>query len=1390
VKILSIVAVTIRNSLRKRPGLNIITKMLVHRHLLIKFLLAFAITICFVKNSTAQSVSITSPADNSIVTIGTTLNASALETPASSGYTFQSMSFAVDGGTSIPATSGATGNASIPTTGLSYGVHTLTVTAAFTKFLNPNKNPTNTITFLVKPVQPDITTGSYGFSIPITLKMSNTGISAGASLTAFPALVYIQSDSLKIGKVCGDKVQFPTGNGGGAAVGTNYDFAFTETGTNTELYYQVDTYDSVNGILLAWVQVPALTKTDKTLTFYFGSQSPSHSSAFSASTWPSDYLAVYHFSEGSPTATVLDATLHARNAVQANTAITNDEIHVAAGIPTTGGAYTFNGTSTSIIQNAGTFPDCTGQFTISAWVTYTGLSTSDNKLVSDQLDYSHGYKLSVRNSTIETETRTTANPSPGNIWDAGTPVTPNTWSYVQGEFNGSGFNNYLNGIYATVGAFKVGTSGTNSPPEAGNFLTMGLDHGTGTANGGFNDDHFFSGVMDEVRVSNIAKSADWIQAEYYNQKNPKLFTVCSTVGTSVSNAQTLKAGALICTWKGASGTNLTTAANWDLGAPDLSTGKTSLVIPAVGTNVYPKLAASASIYGLTIADGASLDLNGYTLNVGCNIINKVTTGGKGILDASILLGITSGNSANSTGTINWNGTIISQVYKSTNNVSNTAELSNMTVSNTNSSPGSVTITGGPMDIYNILKISQGNLVIDNPNSGNLTLKSNATQTAAVDVVPPAYSIKGLVNAERFLNGGGSSGNRGYRLLSSPVNQTADAAGTLIAPNTFGLFYLGLHSYGGTNNYSGAATMGIGGTLKGFSIANNNPTIYFYDETQVFNGRSFTLGNHAPVYAITSTSTGSGVNLITTSTENIGSLTNVSVPVGNGFLMYFVGPSSRTDAWATTPPVDVTMTANGHLNQGTIPVKLWTSATTLSYTTGTALTHPYPGLNMVGNPYPSTIDLSKVLSDNAASINGIYVLSARNSPNQIYLAYTANGTSAPNQGYAVSGEGFFVRATGTGKTLTFLETEKVPATQLTGAALIMSTPNTQAKTLSGKLPNSQNSLAAAEPQSDALTGLYMKIELDSTTYNYCGIYFRKDWSATFAEDDAKDMNATTGPVVMSSLSSDNIRASVNHMPDYTKGVNVKLYANAGTDGQYKLKIEDIRNIDTLYDIYLIDHYKKDSLDIRRYGTYLFDISKADTSSFGGSRFELSVRPRPLPAYKLLNFVAQKVTGGVQVSWKTEAESNYTGFVLQKQDGTTFNPLYTKQGDGGGIYTFIDPNPVTGSNTYRLQQDNIVGAISLSPAITIIYNPAGQAGLMNVYPNPTKATISVNVSSMTSAAPTYKANIYNSAGQLMMQRSVSSNSWTEDVTQYTPGAYIIQLKDNSGNLVGKSKFVKTN
>ena len=52
----------------------------------------------------------------------------------------------------------------------------------------------------------------------------------------------------------------------------------------------------------------------------------------------------------------------------------------------------------------------------------------------------------------------------------------------------------------------------------------------------------------------------------------------------------------------------------------------------------------------------------------------------------------------------------------------------------NSAAGTITLSGGPVDIYNTLTITKGNLVISSSPAA-LTLKSTATQTASVAAIP-------------------------------------------------------------------------------------------------------------------------------------------------------------------------------------------------------------------------------------------------------------------------------------------------------------------------------------------------------------------------------------------------------------------------------------------------------------------------------------------------------------------------------------------------------------------------------------------------------------------------------------------------------------------------------
>ncbi|SEO92214.1 T9SS type A sorting domain-containing protein [Mucilaginibacter sp. OK283] len=731
------------------------------------------------------------------------------------------------------------------------------------------------------------------------------------------------------------------------------------------------------------------------------------------------------------------------------------------------------------------------------------------------------------------------------------------------------------------------------------------------------------------------------------------------------------------------------------------------------------------------------------------------------------------------------------------------------ITNTGSSSQSAYFNLGSTSIIDLSSGYQP--VVTNTNNAYsfFTLMSDALGSAAFDQISSTgynsgtVAIAGTYNIQRFVSGGNLSTNRGYRIFSSPTNitnaySTSTTYTNYITLNTLKNSYTVYSSLTANTSYPGAFTAGpSGGTGFSYINPNGNSIIYFYDETKAVSNTSFSSGKHV------------GVTSIGASTVTLNGVGAVSMPVGNGYLLYYVGPNSRTDG-TTGNPLDCYITNVGYVNQGDVTVALWytpkngsSNSTTgkLSYSL-TTLTGG-AGYNMVGNPYPSTINIATVLGHNS-NISTAYLLNKTNSPGQAYYAYTANGTSAPGIGYALSGEGFLVRTTSGGNSLTFKETDKVATQQLTGSNLLMSAPKAQTLTMDGtgksfKSAGMTSSLQTTstkelDAQGNPLTGLYVKIEKDSLAYDYCGVYFRNDWQDKFDENlDALDLDVSSSSVLLSSLSSDGMHTAVKHFPDYKKGINIKLYANGKTDGLYNLKIEGIRNIDTNnYKITLLDHFKKDSLDIGRYKSYAFNILKSDTNSFGANRFELTIRQLPAARYQLASFTAQKATDGVLVTWRAYNEGDNYFYTLEKQqaNGTDYTSLYQIQSNGGTIYKYTDKTPNTGNNIYRLKQVDLFGNITYSGLVSIYYDKSGGANMFSVYPNPIAETLNVNVTSGKSDAtsPGYKLNIYDATGSLVMQKTADSNAFSQNVSQFKPGIYIVELKDNGGSSLGKAKFIK--
>ncbi|HVW94581.1 MAG TPA: PKD domain-containing protein [Mucilaginibacter sp.] len=1199
----------------------------------------------------------------------------------------------------------------------------------------------------------------YGFSKALILNSSqitNGGISS--TLTNFPALVYIQDDALKTGNACGDKVQFPLGNGGGLTAGTNYDFAFTKTGSTTELNYQVDTYDSINGILFCWVKIPSLTSANYPLTFYFGSKNPAHSSSFSAATWASDYKAVYHFNEASTNATVLDATSNGRNAVQANTSVTNDEIHIAAGVPIPGGGYSFNGSSTSIIQNAGTNPDITDKFTLSAWVYYNGDATSDNKIISNEINYTQGYKLSVKYGKLETETRYIGGDGVGNLGTGGA-VSSKTWHYIQGVFTGgtSGtFINYVDGVAVPSSSMTYRMQRTDIRPDAGDVAQMGIDYlkKTTDPNDASRATNWYNGYMDEVRISSDVKSADWIRAEYYNQTQPLDFTNYSASVVSFKDNAPLLTGALTYTWTGldsSSPTDQSKANNWDAGDVPVFNGNTKMNIPVVASGVYPVLTADAGIYSLTIADGATLNLNGHTLSVGCNIYNNATTGGKGILNAS-----------NTSSGVTWNGTISAQYYYG-KNVKNTAEIGNMTVNN--SSGGTITLTGGPVDIYNTITLTKGNLVVDNSGNGDLTLKSSSSITASVAAIPSSYSITGLVNVERYISGGAFK-YRGYRFLSSPV-YTAKSGTNYY----YDLSYLKTYT----------PITGTQGTTGGMDKT-GNPTIYLYRDNVAFTNGSFNGGNFRGVNTINNSP------LYHLGIDYDGAF---DLHVGTGFWFFYRGNRDNiaTKYITTTTAEPNVFVSRGTLNQQSVTVVNWyTQAPTLQWTQVTG-NDGYSGYNLVGNPYASSIDWNSRSSTNTNA--GIYAPSVSNTiyiyneSTKVYGTYDGSNGINGASNIIPSGQGFYVKATNASAKLVFNEAAKTSSqvtgpTAATGSTLLLST----------------------KPMSGDNTSLeYMRLELFKDSDNVEETIVRFDNTASNKYVDGEDSEHITGGggVSFSSSSSDNVSLAINRIP-YPKiiGTVVGLNVNATASGQYSIHRTELRNIPDLYEIWLLDAFKKDSLDLKNNSGYTFYINKADTNTFGSHRFSLIIRQNPALALRLLDFTAKKTSSGAQLNWKTENEKYYTNFTIERSTdgGETYKVLGGFASTDDGIYSFLDKNPDVAANTYRLKLEDLNGTVTYSDPVTLMYGHVADVNnnAVNIYPNPAVNTINVaisqnNVNLNKGSNQSYRINVTNSSGKILKSVTVSRPDWQDNVSNLLPGTYVVDVINNTNNTaVGQAKFIK--
>jgi hypothetical protein len=173
------------------------------------------------------------------------------------------------------------------------------------------------------------------------------------------------------------------------------------------------------------------------------------------------------------------------------------------------------------------------------------------------------------------------------------------------------------------------------------------------------------------------------------------------------------------------------------------------------------------------------------------------------------------------------------------------------------------------------------------------------------------------------------------------------------------------------------------------------------------------------------------------------------------------------------------------------------------------------------------------------------------------------------------------------------------------------PDTQTGSPTGTVLVSQGgttAITANDSLDDVKGSLRLQLAKDTINTDNILITFDPDAKSIYVPGTDAPTLQGFGEVSLSSLSSNNIPLSIYTLPLTPKGVKIGLKVNSQADGVFTLDLKDIKSIPLAYDLWLIDGYKKDSLQLRYNHTYAFNIFKADTGSFGANRFKLVIRTR--------------------------------------------------------------------------------------------------------------------------------------------------------------------------------------
>lgn len=310
------------------------------------------------------------------------------------------------------------------------------------------------------------------------VKLAFDNRSATEELIDFPVLVVLDGVRVRYADL--------------AAGGT--DLRFVDADDVTLLAHEVEAWDS-SGRSFIWVRVPrvAAASSGDFIWLYYGNPAAT-SNESPVAVWSNHFRAVYHLGSD-----LVDSTAAAAPAVSHGAVI--ETAHIGSGARFAGSPTFIDlGPNLSAVQGI-------GACTISLWV--KPAATGSGYLVSYSTHLpgnASRASVSLAGSNLQVWGRSIDEEGSQTYVTAGAGIVSGAWSHLAGtlDYPNDTVAAYVNGGFIGQGAVAFASPTTPHTPSANSALGA-EDDGVGA---------HYDGVMDEVRLADVVRSASWIAAEY------------------------------------------------------------------------------------------------------------------------------------------------------------------------------------------------------------------------------------------------------------------------------------------------------------------------------------------------------------------------------------------------------------------------------------------------------------------------------------------------------------------------------------------------------------------------------------------------------------------------------------------------------------------------------------------------------------------------------------------------------------------------------------------------------------------------------------------------------------------------------------------------------------